>query len=164
MGLNLSLLPILGKLLVGHQPALDHALLPGGAAANVRAAIGGATLAREARLLCGQTRRSTRSARRAGLGEGGQCGMRRSWGSKRGGMIQGGGEVYSCRPDRRGPPPPPVVRVGDVRFSLLLPDCARRMRKKMQPCAWRHVAKVGPMDPGSCMRRYISVLRLTRPQ
>eukprot|EP00966_Prymnesium_polylepis_P317801 7341747-Prymnesium_polylepis.1 len=28
----------------------------------------------------------------------------------------------------------------------------------------RHVAKVGPMDPGSCMRRYISVLRLNRPE
>eukprot|EP00966_Prymnesium_polylepis_P148027 3419418-Prymnesium_polylepis.2 len=48
------------------------------------------------------------------------------------------------------PPPPPVVRVGDVRVSLLLPDCARRMppRTKLQPCAWRHVAKVGPIDPG----------------
>jgi len=27
MGLNFGLLPILGKLLVGHQPALDRALL-----------------------------------------------------------------------------------------------------------------------------------------
>eukprot|EP00966_Prymnesium_polylepis_P219585 5079821-Prymnesium_polylepis.1 len=38
----------------------------------------------------------------------------------------------------------------------------------MQPCAWRHVAKVGPigfgMDPGSCMRRCTSVLRLNRPE
>eukprot|EP00966_Prymnesium_polylepis_P153804 3551492-Prymnesium_polylepis.1 len=29
MGLNFSLLPILGKLLAGHQPALDPALPPG---------------------------------------------------------------------------------------------------------------------------------------
>jgi len=36
MGLNFSLLPILGKLLVGHQPALDRALLPGDAAASAR--------------------------------------------------------------------------------------------------------------------------------
>mmetsp|Transcript_34287 Transcript_34287/g.89621 ORF Transcript_34287/g.89621 Transcript_34287/m.89621 type:complete len:202 (+) Transcript_34287:284-889(+) len=43
-------------------------------------------------------------------------------------------------------------------------DYARRMRKKLQPCAWRHVAKVGPTDPASCMRCYISVLRLNRPQ
>eukprot|EP00966_Prymnesium_polylepis_P310693 7178366-Prymnesium_polylepis.1 len=28
---------------------------------------------------------------------------------------------------------------------------ASRMRKKVQPFAWRHVAKVGPMDPGLCM-------------
>ena len=39
-------------------------------------------------------------------------------------------------------------------------DCARRMRKKLQPCAWCHVAKVGPTDPASCVRCYISVLRL----
>eukprot|EP00966_Prymnesium_polylepis_P235834 5454113-Prymnesium_polylepis.1 len=30
------MLPILGKLLVGHQPALDRALLPGDAAASAR--------------------------------------------------------------------------------------------------------------------------------
>jgi len=36
MGLNFSLLPILGKLLVDRQPALDHALQRGGAAASAR--------------------------------------------------------------------------------------------------------------------------------
>eukprot|EP00966_Prymnesium_polylepis_P019259 444243-Prymnesium_polylepis.2 len=41
--------------------------------------------------------------------------------------MQGGGR---CRPDRRGPPPPPEVRVGDVRFFLVLPDCARHMRNE----------------------------------
>jgi len=35
-GLNCSLLPILGKMLVVRQPALDHRLLPGGAAASAR--------------------------------------------------------------------------------------------------------------------------------
>jgi len=36
MGLNCSLLPILGKLLVDRQPALDHRLLPGDTAASAR--------------------------------------------------------------------------------------------------------------------------------
>jgi len=36
MGLNCSLLPILGKLLADRQPALDHGLLPGDAAASAR--------------------------------------------------------------------------------------------------------------------------------
>eukprot|EP00966_Prymnesium_polylepis_P319748 7376175-Prymnesium_polylepis.1 len=33
--------------------------------------------------------------RASGLGEGGQCGMRRLWGGKRATMMQGGGEVQT---------------------------------------------------------------------
>ena len=127
----------------------------------VRAAVGGGAGAREGRLQCGglidADRRDRLDFGRAGSA---RCGAR------------GGGNAVACcrvvgrcRPDRRGPLPPPVVRVGDVRFLLACARlCARRMRKKLQPCAWRHVAKVGPTDPASCMRCYISVLRLNRPQ
>ena len=61
---------------------------------RVRAAIGGATLARAARLPCGPAA-SARAARWAGLWQGGQCGMRRSWGTKRASMMQGDMEVQA---------------------------------------------------------------------
>ena len=70
--------------------------------------------------------------------------------------------VKSCsdaaaRPGRSRPAPLDIE--GD--FARLVTQC---VRKKLQPCAWCHVAKVGPTDPASCMRCYISVLRLNRPQ
>ena len=102
-----------------------------------------------------------RSARSAGLWEGRQCAMRRSWGGKRGGMMQGGGEVQA------GPSgtatPACGARGGRPLFAPFARLCAPN-EEKLQPCAWRHVAKVGPTEPASCMRCYISVLRLNRPQ
>ena len=125
---------------------------------RVRAAVGGGAGAREGRLQCGglidADRRDRLDFGRAGSA---RCGARGGANAVACCRVMG-----RCRPDRRGPLPPPVVRVGDVRFLLLVPDCARRMRKKLQPCAWRHVAKVGPTDPASCMRCYISVLYLNR--
>eukprot|EP00966_Prymnesium_polylepis_P058536 1355639-Prymnesium_polylepis.1 len=93
MGLNLGLLPILGELLAGRRLALDRALPRGGAAASSRLR---AAVRRRCPRACGPpsvwARLSARSARWAELGESGQCGLRRSWGGKRGGMMQGGGE------------------------------------------------------------------------
>jgi hypothetical protein len=59
-----------------------------------------------------------------------------------------------------------VVRVGDVRFWLILPDCARRNRNKCNRSRGAMLRKSvqWSMDPESCMRRYISVLRLNRPE
>ena len=54
MGLSFGLLPILGKLLVGHH---YQEMLP-----RVRAAVGGGALAREARLHCGHAERHERRA------------------------------------------------------------------------------------------------------
>eukprot|EP00966_Prymnesium_polylepis_P135095 3122737-Prymnesium_polylepis.1 len=70
--------------------------------------------------------------------------------------MQGGGEVQAGPSGTATPvPPPPVVRGGRPLFPPFLPDCARRMRKKLQPCAWRHVLqKSVHVNPGSCMRRY----------
>ena len=61
---------------------------------RVRAAVGSGAGAREARLGCGHAERHDR---RNGLdfGKGRQCAMRRSWGTKRGGMMQGGWEVQA---------------------------------------------------------------------
>eukprot|EP00966_Prymnesium_polylepis_P230416 5331673-Prymnesium_polylepis.1 len=78
-------------------------------------------------------------------------------GGKSASMLQGGREVQA------GPSETATPACGArggrplfAPFAYLLPDCARRMtmRKELQPCAWCHVAKVGPMDPGSCMRLY----------
>eukprot|EP00966_Prymnesium_polylepis_P107892 2498199-Prymnesium_polylepis.1 len=47
------------------------------------------------------------------------------------------------------------ARMGRPRFPAFARLCApheKRCRTELQPCAWRYVAKVGPMDPGSCMR------------
>eukprot|EP00966_Prymnesium_polylepis_P292795 6762411-Prymnesium_polylepis.1 len=75
--------------------------------------------------------------------------------------MQGGGEMQA------GPSgtatPACGARGGRPLFPPFARSCAPH-EKKLQPCAWRHLAKVGPMDPGSCMRRYISVLCQTRPQ
>eukprot|EP00966_Prymnesium_polylepis_P065124 1511505-Prymnesium_polylepis.1 len=75
--------------------------------------------------------------------------------------MQGGGEVQA------GPSGTATLWCawGTSAFYCFCPIvvCARRMRNELQPCALCQVAKVGPMDPGSCMRRYISVMRLTRP-
>eukprot|EP00966_Prymnesium_polylepis_P327674 7383526-Prymnesium_polylepis.1 len=85
----------------------------------------------------------------AGLGQGGQCGMRRSWRTTSASIMQGGREVQA-RPSETA-----TLTCGACGGGLLfaplnlLPDCARRVRKEL-PCAWHHVAKVGTMDSGSC--------------
>eukprot|EP00966_Prymnesium_polylepis_P258832 5977856-Prymnesium_polylepis.1 len=77
--------------------------------------------------------------------------------------MQGGGEVEA------GPSgtvtPACGARGGRPLFPPFAPIVRAPHEKKTatSPCACRHVAKVGAMDPGSCMRRYISVLHLTRP-
>eukprot|EP00966_Prymnesium_polylepis_P138825 3208092-Prymnesium_polylepis.1 len=56
-----------------------------------------------------------------------------------------------CRPDRRGPPPPPLwCAWGTSAYSSFCPivRAATRMIKKLQPCAWRHVAKRRSNGPG----------------
>ena len=85
----------------------------------MRAAVGGGAGAREGRLECGwlidADRRDRLDFRRAG-----NAGFGARGGPKAPACCR---VVRRCRPDRRGPLPPPVVRVGHVRFLLILLDC-----------------------------------------
>ena len=61
---------------------------------RVRAAVGGAALAREARLCCWPAERHDRRDGQD-FGKGGQSGIQRSWRARRASMMQGGWEVQA---------------------------------------------------------------------
>ena len=98
MGLNFNLLSILRKLPADDNLALDHRLLPGGAAASA-----GSGRRRRGRT-CGQTFGwrlvSRQSARRAELEEGRARGIRQPWRLLSNGMMQGG---WGAQGMARGP-------------------------------------------------------------
>eukprot|EP00966_Prymnesium_polylepis_P133834 3093788-Prymnesium_polylepis.1 len=79
--------------------------------------------------------------------------------------MQGGGGVRAGVRETASPACDARAEyVLNVRFSRFCCDIGVLREKKRQPCEWRPVAKVGPMDLASRMRCYISVLCLKRPE